>query len=178
MRADRRSSAVEDTDRGFTLVEAVTVVLVLSLLACIAVPRLDFAAVWAARADAVVRRLATDLRHTRALAVAQAAKNPDGYVLVMQGAEGTPNAEAGVGDPGPYRSYQIVDRRNRTVMTTCNLPAGVQCGGGRRFEFGPLGNLQNGSDAHLDIRTAGKSYRLEIAPATGAVEWFRDDNQE
>jgi prepilin-type N-terminal cleavage/methylation domain-containing protein len=161
MMADRRSSVIDSTDHGFTLVEAVTVVFVLSILTCIAVPRLDFGAVWGARADAVVQRLATDLRHTRALAVTHAARNPDGFVLVMQGA-------------APYRGYQIIDRHDGTVMTTCNFPAGVQCGGGRRFEFGPLGNLQNGSDAHLGIRTERKSYRLEIAPATGAVEWHRD----
>ncbi len=148
---------------GHTLVEVVTVVLVLSILAWIAVPRLDFSTVWGVRADAVVRRLATDLRHTRALAITQAARNPEGFALVMQGAD-------------PYRSYQIVDRHDRTVVTTCHLPADVRCGGGRRFEFGPLGNLQNGSDAHLGIRTEGKSYRLEIVPATGAVQWQRNNN--
>jgi type II secretory pathway pseudopilin PulG len=162
---DYPSSLVARRCRGHTLVEVVTVVLVLSLLTCIAVPRLDFGAVWGARADAMVRRLATDLRHTRALAITHAARNPDGFVLVMQGVD-------------PYRSYQIIDRHDRTVVTTCSLPAGVQCRGGRWFEFGPLGNLQNGSDAHLGIRTEGKSYRLEIVPATGAVQWHRDNNQK
>jgi prepilin-type N-terminal cleavage/methylation domain-containing protein len=165
MMADRRSSAIDSPDRGFTLVEAVTVVFVLSILTCIAVPRLNFGAVWGARADAVVQRLATDLRHTRALAVTHAARNPDGFVLEMQGLD-------------PYRSYQIIDQRDRTVMTACIFPAGVQVGGGRRFEFGPLGNLRNGSDVHLGIRTEGKYYRVEIAPATGAVEWYRDDNHK
>ncbi len=147
---------------GHTLMEVVTVVLVLSILTCIAVPRLDFGAVWGARADGVVQRLATDLRHTRTLAIAHAAANPDGFVLVMQGVD-------------PYRSYRIVDRHNQTVVTTCSFPAGVRCGGGRWFEFGPLGNLQNGSDTRLGIRAEGKSYRLEIVPATGAVEWHRDE---
>jgi Tfp pilus assembly protein FimT len=160
---DCRSSVVNNPYHGHTLVEVVTVVLVLSILTCIAVPRLDFGAVWGARADAVVQRLATDLRHTRALAITHAARNPEGFVLVMQGVD-------------PYRGYQIIGRHDRTVVTTCNLPAGVQCGGGRWFEFGPLGNLQNGSDAHLAVRTEGKSYRLEVEPATGAVQWHRDNN--
>ncbi len=160
---DRRASAINSLYPGYTLVEAVTVVLVLSILTCIAVPRLNFEAVWGARTDAVVQRRATDLRHTRALAIAHAARNPDGFALVMQGVE-------------PYPSYQIVDQHDQAVMITCRLPPGVQCGGGRRFEFGPLGNLQNGSDAHLGIRTEGRSYRLEIAPVTGAVEWHRDHN--
>ncbi len=165
MIADRRSAAINNPCHGHTLVEVVTVVLVLPILTCIAVPRLDFGAVWGVRADAVVQRLATDLRHTRVLAITQAARNPDGFALVMQGAD-------------PYRSYQIIDRHDRTVVTTSNLPAGVRCGGGRRFEFGPLGNLQNGSDARLGIRTEGKSYRLEIVPATGAVQWQRDNNEQ
>jgi prepilin-type N-terminal cleavage/methylation domain-containing protein len=164
MVADRRSFTVDHPRHGHTLVEVVIVVLVLSILTCIAVPRLDFGAVWGARADAVVQRLATDLRHTRTLAITHAAGNADGFVLVMQGVV-------------PYRSYQIIDRHDQTVVTTRNLPAGVQCRGGRWFEFGPLGNLQNGSDARLSVRTEGKSYRLEIVPATGAVEWHRDDNQ-
>jgi type II secretory pathway pseudopilin PulG len=150
---------------GFTLVEAVTVVFVLSILTCIAVPRLSFSALWGARADAVVQRLATDLRHTRALAIAHAARNPDGFALVMRGVD-------------PYTGYQIIDQHDRIVMTTWNFPAGVWCGGGRRFGFGPLGNLRSGSDAHLDIRTEGKYYRLEVTPTTGAVQWYRDDNQK
>jgi len=156
---------VNNPCHGHTLVEAVTIVLVLSVLACIAVPRLNFGALWGARTDAVVQRLATDLRHTRTLAITHAARNPDGFVLMMRGGD-------------PCRGYQIIDQHDRTVVATCNLPAGVQCGGGRRFEFGPLGNLQNGSDAYLDIWTEGKSYKLEIVPATGAVQWQRDNNQK
>ena len=163
MSADRRSSIVNHPSHGRTLVEVVTVVLVLSVLTAIAVPRLNFGAVWGARADAVVQRLATDLRHTRTLAITHAARNPDGFALLMCGND-------------PYQSYQIIDRHDRTVVTACDLPAGVRCEGGRRFEFGPLGNLQNGSDVCLGIRTEGRSYRLEIVPATGAVEWQRADN--
>lgn len=145
---------------GYTLVEVVTVALVISILACIAVPRLSLSAVWGARADAAVQRLVTDLRHTRALAITYAPRNPDGFALVMQSAD-------------PCRSYQIINRGDHTAVTTCTLPAGIQCGGGRRFEFGPLGNLQNGSDTRLRIQTEDKAYLIEIAPATGAVEWHR-----
>jgi Tfp pilus assembly protein PilE len=147
---------------GHTLVEMVTVVLVLSILACIAVPRLNFDAVWGARADAMAKRLATDLRHTRTLAITDAAGNPEGFALVMNDSE-------------PYRSYQILDQHRHTAVTTCRLPAGVRCSGGRRFGFGPLGNLQTGSDLRLRIGTEGKTYLLEIAPVTGAVTWRRSE---
>jgi prepilin-type N-terminal cleavage/methylation domain-containing protein len=154
-----QSSMLNHPCRGHTLVELVTVVLVISILACVAVPRLNFGAVWGARADALAERLATDLRHTRTLAVTHAAGSPEGFALVMNGSE-------------PYPSYQITDRHSHTVVTTCTIPAGVRCSGGRRFEFGPLGNLQTGSDTRLQIRTEGKTYRLEIVPATGAVTWL------
>jgi Tfp pilus assembly protein PilE len=159
---NHQSSIIDHPYPGHTLVEVVTVVLVLSILACVAVPRLNLAAVWGARADAMVQRLATDLRHTRALAITHAARNPDGFALVMQGAD-------------PCRGYQIIDQRSRAAVTTGNIPAGVQCSGGRRFEFGPLGNLQNGSDTRLHIRTDDKAYLIEIVPATGAVTWSRMD---
>jgi len=155
-----QSSIVPHPRHGHTLVELITVVLVISILACVAVPRLNLGAVWGARADATVQRLATDLRHTRVLAITHAARNPEGFALVLRGADFADG-------------YQIVDRHSRAVVTACNIAEGVQCRGGRRFEFGPLGNLQNGSDTHLSIQTEGKVYRLEITPATGAVTWLR-----
>ncbi len=151
--------------RGYTLVEVVTVALVISILACVAVPRLNLGAVWGARADAAVQRLVTDLRHTRTLAITHAARNPGGFALVMQ-------------DVGPGRSYQIINRGDHTIVTTCPLPPDLQCDGGRRFEFGPLGNLQNGSDTRLRLQTRDKMYLIEIAPATGAVEWHRCNDKE
>jgi prepilin-type N-terminal cleavage/methylation domain-containing protein len=156
---NHQSSVINHPRRGHTLVELVTVVLVIAILACVAVPRLHFGAVWRARADALAERLATDLRHTRALAVTHAARSPEGFALVMKDSE-------------PYHSYQILDQHGHQAVTTCTIPAGVRCSGGRRFEFGPLGNLQTGSDTRLHIRTEGKTYRLEIVPATGAVTWL------
>jgi len=157
---EERSSRRNHQCHGYTLVEVVTVAWVISILACVAVPRLNLGAVWGARADAAVQRLVTDLRHTRALAITHAARNPAGFALVTQ-------------STGPGHSYRIINRGDRAVATTCTLPPGVQCGGARRFEFGPLGNLQNGSDTRLSIQTEGKAYLIEIAPATGAVEWRR-----
>lgn len=156
----RQSSIVNQSHPGHTLAEVITVVLVISILACVAVPRLNFGAVWGARADATVQRLVADLRHTRTLAITHAARNPKGFALVMHRTDSSPG-------------YRIIDRRGDAVVTTCDIPEGVQCRGGRRFEFGPLGNLQNGSDTWLSIRTEGKVYRLEITPATGAVTWLR-----
>jgi len=149
------------TREGHTLVECITVVLILSVLALIAVPRLNFGAVWGAQTDAAVRQLATDLRRTRMHAIAHAADNPTGYALVMIG-------------PSPRRSYQIIDLHDSAVVASEDMPANVWCTGGRSFEFGPLGNLTDGSDTQGRVHSESRVYRLEIVPATGMVRIIDD----
>ena len=141
---------------GHTLVELITVVLILSVLACIAVPRFNLGAVWGAKTDALTRRMTTDLRRTRAQAIQNAAQNPIGYALAITGS-----------------LYQIVGLHDSTVVTTCEIPPEVQCTGGVRFEFGPLGNLREGSDTELRVCAKSKTYTIEIVPATGAVKCTR-----
>jgi hypothetical protein len=133
--------------------ELIMVVLTLSILACVAVPRFNLGAVWGAKTDALARQIATDLRRTRAQAIQNAAQNPTGYALVIAGS-----------------AYQIVGLHDSTVVATCEIPPEVQCAGGVRFEFGPLGNLREGSDTELRVSTEGKTYTIEIVPATGAVK--------
>lgn len=157
---NHQSSIANHRHRGHTLAEVLTVVLILSILALVAVPRLNWAAVTGVTTDAVVRQIATDLRRTRAEAILHAGRNPTGFALVMSG-------------EAPYRGYQIVDLRDSTVVVTHDLPDAVRCDGGRRFEFGPLGNLRTGSDTQLHITTEARTYRVEIVPATGAVRWVR-----
>ncbi|MGE5296950.1 MAG: Tfp pilus assembly protein FimT/FimU [Solirubrobacterales bacterium] len=146
-----------------TLVEMITVVLVLGILAAVAVPRINLAAVGGVRGDAAVRLIATDLRRTRANAILCAAENPKGFALVMTGA-------------APYRGYKIVDLHNSAVVATCKVPDGVRCSGGQRFKFGPLGNLVSGSDTTLRIVTDARTYALEIITPTGAVTWTRHED--
>jgi len=145
------------TRAGHTLVECITVVLILSALAFIAVPRLSWGAVSVAQTDAAVRQLATDLRRTRMYAIAHAADNPTGYALVMS-------------DSG----YQIVDLHDSAIVASDDMPAQVRCTGRRSFEFGPLGNLTEGSDSWVRVHSTSRAYRLEIVPATGAVKWQRE----
>lgn len=150
------------TREGHTLVECITVVLILAILALVAVPRLNLGAVWGAQTDVVIRQLATDLRRTRMQAIAQAADNPTGLALVMIGTS-------------PYRSYEIVNLQDSAVVATRDIALEVQCTGGQRFEFGPLGNLKEGSDTQLQVSTERRAYQLQITRATGMVQWSRDE---
>jgi len=148
------------TRTGHTLIECIIVVVILSVLAMVAVPKLNLGGVWRAQTDAAARRLATDLRRTRMQAVTHAAENPTGFALIIGGA-------------GPY-GYQIIDLHNGAVITSSHFPADVRCSGGRRFEFGPLGNLKEGSDMQTRLYSNGTACELHIVPATGMVRWLRD----
>jgi Tfp pilus assembly protein PilE len=145
---------------GHTLVELVLVVFILGALACLAVPRFSWGAVMGAQADAAVAQLTTDLRRTRNHAIWNAQRNPLGFALIMTG-------------DAPHTSYEITDLHDASVVAVRAFPAGVRCTRGRRCAFGPLGNLQEGSDTRLQLGTADRTYNLQIVPATGMVKWLR-----
>ena len=94
-------------------------------------------------------------------AIAHAADNPAGYALVMIGAD-------------PYHGYQIIDLQDSAVVASDSIPANVHCTGRQTFEFGPLGNLTDGSDTRVRVHSQGRAYRLEVVPATGMVKWQRE----
>jgi prepilin-type N-terminal cleavage/methylation domain-containing protein len=145
------------TRPGHSLTEVVVVVFILGILALVAVPRLQWGAVGRADATAVAQKLAMDLRRARAAALLHAAQNPVGYAVVMTGSAG-------------YSGYQIVDLQDSSVVDTHVIAAGVVCTGGRRFEFGPLGCLSDGSDTTLQVSAQGKTRVISIVSATGMVK--------
>ena len=144
---------------GYTLVELILVVLIIAVLTSVAVPRFSWGAVWGAKADAFVQQLTTDLRRARAHAIGQAAQNPVGFALVMD---------------APHGTYRILDLHDSTVVAACTIPAEVRCTDGQRFEFGPLGNLREGSDTRLRVTCESRAYTLTMVRATGTVKWVRD----
>jgi len=129
-------------------------------LASVAVIRLHRGTLPGVKVDAAIRQIATDLRRTRAEALLHAAHNPMGFALLMDG-------------DSCYHGYRIIAPQDSTIVATRKIPTEVRCTGGRRFEFGPLGNLKEGSDRRLQVCTETKMYALEIVPATGAVRWVQ-----
>jgi len=147
--------------KAYSLVELILVVLILAALASIAVPRLQFAAVHQKDADTTARKIVTDLRRTRSRAILYARDKPAGFALNMTGSD-------------PYTGYRIIDLSDSNVIDSHTIDSSITCTGGSQFEFGPLGNLIDGSDTQLNVSGGGKSFTITIVSATGMVKCTED----
>ena len=67
---------------AFTLTELILVVIFLGIFAAISIPRLNFAVVSKQIADSHAKKIVTDLRRTRSLAISNAAENTTGFARV------------------------------------------------------------------------------------------------
>src|SRR4030042_5740313 len=105
-----------------TLIELIIIVAMLAVLAFIAIPRLQFSTLYREQADTVARKIVTDLRRTRQLAISDAATNTVGFALNRTGS-----------------TYQIVDLSTGTPILngTFTIDSKITCSGGTSFQFGP-----------------------------------------
>lgn len=138
-----------------TLVEVIVIVVILGALAFIAVPRFRHSTIYRKKADTTAKRIVTDLRRTRRLAITNAADNTDGFVLNRTGS-----------------TFEIEDLSDSITVRngTFTVDSNISCSGGTSFRFGPLGNLKAGSDSQLVISSEGKSFTIDIIPATGIIK--------
>ncbi len=148
---------MERSRNAFTLIELIIAVAILGVIAMIAVPRLQYAVVYGKQADTVARKIMTDLRRARNLAITNAASNTDGFAVNMLGAT-------------PYGSYEIENLDTGEAVDTYTIDDVVSCSGGRTFEFGPLGNLKDGSDNTLTVSASDKEFTITIISATGMIQ--------
>ena len=119
-----------------------------------------FAIIAKQKADCQARKIVTDLRRTRGLAISNAADSSAGYALNME-----PNA------PGPYTSYRIVDINDSSTVDSYNIDSDtVTCTGGSHFQFNYLGNLKTESDTQLKVSAEGKEFTIDITRATGMIK--------
>lgn len=142
---------------GFSLAELIIVVIIIGIMAFVAVPRLQFGGVRRKKAEITASKIVTDLRHTRLLAITNAAENTNGYRLTMQGG-------------APYSSYQITNLQTSEVVDTYSIDSEVSCMGDSQFSFGPLGNLLSGSGSTISVSSEGKSFTITVISATGMVK--------
>jgi len=143
--------------KAFSLAELIIVVAIIAIMALVAVPRLQFGVLRRKKAEVTASKIVTDLRHTRLLAITNAADNTDGYQLTMQGG-------------APYSGYAITNLQTSEVVDTYAIDSDVSCTGDTLFKFGPLGNLLTGSGTSLSVSSEGKSFSIMIISATGMVK--------
>ncbi len=144
---------------AFSFVELIIVVMLLSIFAVMAVPRFNYAIISRQRADTVARKIVTDLRLTRRLAISDAANNTQGYELKMVA-------------PVPYHSYEIENVDTKATVASHTIDSSVTLGNptGIRYIYGPLGNLSAGSATQMTVSAEGKTFTITINSATGSIK--------
>jgi len=141
--------------KGYSLTELIIVVAFIGAFAAVAVPRINFSAITKQKADTVARRIASDLRRTRRLAISDAASNSTGYKMSMIGG-------------ATYTGYEIVNLSNGQTVDTLTIDSEISCTGGQNFSFGPLGNLTT-PQTQLGVEGSGKALLITVTPATGMI---------
>jgi len=144
--------------KGFTLAESIMVVLLVGIFVTIAVPRMRFSTISKLKAGVATKKLITDLRLTRTMAIVNAATNSDGYGLRMIA-------------PSPYTSYKILNLKTSKTVETFTIDPAVSCTVGSKYDFSTLGNLKTGSSSQTVVSAEGKSYTIFVLDTTGRVRW-------
>jgi MSHA pilin protein MshC len=142
--------------KAFTLAELLIVVLIIGVMAFVAVPRMDFSIITSSKAQTNAQKIAAAIRHTRSLAIENAATNSQGFSLNMAGS-------------GSYTGYQIVNFATSDVNETGTIAQGVSCTGANDFRFGPLGNRLQDTDS-LTVSAGGKTFNITVVSITGMVK--------
>ncbi|MGA2915175.1 MAG: prepilin-type N-terminal cleavage/methylation domain-containing protein [Sedimentisphaerales bacterium] len=140
--------------KAFTLVELLIVVAIISVMTFIAVPKMGFSLISGGKAQATTQTLAGAIRHTRTLAITNAASNSYGYSFQI-----TTNPAG----------FQIVNLKPPTqIVETGSIAQGVTCSAGS-FGFGPFGNgLQ--SDSSMTVSIGSITYIISVKSNTGMVK--------
>jgi Tfp pilus assembly protein PilE len=147
----------EANRRAFSLVELMLIVVILGVFAAIAIPRLDYGIVRRYKAEATAKKILTDLRLTRSLAISDAATNSKGFEFSMLGA-------------GPYTGYEIENSDTKATVISHTIDSDVSVTGAAKFKFEPLGCLQTGGDLQLTVSADGKSFTITVFMVTGVAE--------
>ncbi len=152
------NNSIKYQKTAFSFVELIIIVAFLGIFSFIAVPRLNYAIITKQKADALARKIVTDLRLTRRLAISDAANNTKGFELKMAGSV-------------PYNSYEIENVDTHATVASHALDSGITISNptGTRFIFGPMGNL-TGSATQIIVSAEGRSFTITINLATGTIK--------
>ena len=159
----RKQFMVSKNQNAFTLLELVVMVSIVGIMLAIAVPRLKFDTLGGYKADTAARKIVTDLRRTRNLAITSAATNSDGFKLKFTGSS-------------PYHSYEIINRNDSATVDSHTIDSGVRVtsASGSEYRFGPLGNRLSGSGTKITVSAENRTYEITVVTATGAIKCVRE----
>jgi Tfp pilus assembly protein FimT len=159
MKMKMEISSLKNQRAAFSFVELIIIVSFLGIFAVIALPRFNYGILSKQKAGTAARKIVTDLRLTRRLAISDAANNTQGFELKMVGSV-------------PYNSYEIenVDTKATIASHALDSSLSISCPTGTRFIYGPLGNLGYGSATAMIISAGGRSFTITINSATGAIK--------
>lgn len=143
--------------KAFSIIELLVVVIFLGIMAYIAITRTKTSLIDRYKSETLARKIITDLRLARNLAITDASRNTSGFAVQMAG---TP----------PYQGYNVVNLSNNQIISSFTIDNKISCTGGGLFKFGPLGNLLSGSSNQLIVSAGGKIATINIISATGSVE--------
>ena len=143
--------------KAISLVEALIVVSLIGILAVLAVPRLNTAVISRYKAEVTTKKIVTDLRRVRSLAISNAVNNTDGFELRLLG-------------PNPYTGYEIVNLDTIATVDSHTIdPEVTVTGTASEFDFGPLGNLTS-TYTQITVSAEGKTFTITIIRATGTIK--------
>lgn len=159
-------------ERGFTLIEAVLIILLLAILAAVAIPRM--VDVTTTKAAATSEKIKSDIRYAQELAMTRnqryriyfntaPAQTPDGYAVVND-ADGDGNwGEAGEFAQNPTLSGNLSVTLNSGDYTGVT----VSLSSGDYIEFNSLGRPTTGGGTTITVNPGGQP--LTVYAETGAV---------
>jgi len=136
---------------GHTLIELVFVVIIIALIAGIVIPRMGLTFTVKMKAYNVSRKLVSNLRYTRRLAIT----NNENYRLHVNSAG---------------NEYTIYDSENDQVGNTETIDSSITVSADKDFIFEPFGNASAASDTGISISADGNQYDVTVTVATGRVE--------
>ena len=145
--------------KAFTLLELIMITSIVAIMLYIAIPRLKFDTLSGYKADTTARKIVTDLRRARGLALSDAASNSQGFQLAMVGSQ-------------PYTSYRITNRHTSTVVDSFTIDADVRVTSvsSSAYKFGPLGNMLSGGSAQITVTAQNRTFVITFVSATGTVK--------